>query len=105
MHIDLNYYNAISNNVAGVSDSLNNYDFDFGKCNFEGLPLLYLLSDDFFRRTDLICDYDSLKAYAFVFNDKTIYTDLDMCTLLNLRVVGVEAGIVFVEFGGAVNGR
>ena len=99
MHIDLNYFNAISNNVADVSDSLI-YDFDFKKCNFERLPLLYLLSDDFFRKTVLICDYDSLEPYAVVFNDKTIHTNLDLCTLLNLRVVRVEAGVLFVEYGG-----
>ena len=48
----------------------------------------------------LICDYDSLEPYAVVFNDKTIHTDLDLCTLLNLRVVRVEAGVLFVEYGG-----
>ena len=52
MHIDLNYFNAISNNVADVSDSLI-YDFDFKKCNFERLPLLYLLSDDFFQENSV----------------------------------------------------
>ena len=104
MHIDLNYFNAISNNVADVSDSLI-YDFDFEKCNFEKTPLLYLVNDFFFRNVALICDYDSLEPYAVVFTDKTIHTDLDLCTLLNLRVVCVEAGIAFVVYGGVENGR
>lgn len=104
MHIDLKYFNAVVDDVVDVSESLI-YDFDFKKCNFEPVPLLYMLSKDFFENSIMICDNRSLEPLGIVMSDKCIHTNLELSVLLALRVVHVYAGIVFVEYGGVENGR